>query len=182
MLHASFPFSILQYVRNSLVYTLHKIMFRLEWRNGFFFAHERVILVFFSSCAAVGEMNTMIPLEWTHEFVTRVHNLFLAQNNEPTNDEKRRSMNTVPVSLARYTFCWWRHNRLLIAFQWPDYYETRTWKVPSISLDIDFIHGEIHGCSCKKCNLHTWTCSEPNTLMYNHYRFRCMYRVCYVVY
>ena len=37
MLHASFPFSILQYVRNSLVYTLHKIMFRLEWRNVCFF-------------------------------------------------------------------------------------------------------------------------------------------------
>ena len=54
------------------------------------------------------------------------------------------------VSLARFSFCWWRHNRLLMTSQWPDNCDTITWQVISNSLDIDFIHGDIHGRSCKK--------------------------------
>ena len=33
--------------------------------------------------------------------------------------------------------------------QWPDNCDAITWKVISNSLDIDFIHGDIHGRSCK---------------------------------
>ena len=33
--------------------------------------------------------------------------------------------------------------------QWPDNYDANTWQVISNSLDIDFIHGNIHGRSCK---------------------------------
>ena len=54
------------------------------------------------------------------------------------------------VSLARFTFCWWRHNRLAMTSQWPDNCDANTWQVISNSLDIDFIHGDIHGRSCKK--------------------------------
>ena len=54
------------------------------------------------------------------------------------------------VSLARFTFCWKRHNRLAMASQWPDNCDANTWQVISNSLDIDFIHGDIHGRSCKK--------------------------------
>ena len=53
------------------------------------------------------------------------------------------------VSLARFTFCWWRHNRLAITSQWPGNSNANTWQVISNSLDIDFIHGDIHGRSCK---------------------------------
>ena len=54
------------------------------------------------------------------------------------------------VSLARFTFCWWRHNRLLMTAQWPDNCDVGTWKVISNSLDIDFSRGKIYGRSCKK--------------------------------
>ena len=54
------------------------------------------------------------------------------------------------VSLARLTFCWWRHNRLAMTSQWPDNCDANTWQVISNSLNIDFIHGDIHGRSCKK--------------------------------
>ena len=45
--------------------------------------------------------------------------------------------------------CWWRHNRLAITSQWPDNCDASTWQVISNSLDIDFIHSDIHGRSCK---------------------------------
>ena len=54
------------------------------------------------------------------------------------------------VSLARFFFCWWRHNRLLMTSQWPDNGDAITRIMISNSLDIDFIHGDIHGGSCKK--------------------------------
>ena len=54
------------------------------------------------------------------------------------------------VSLARFSFCWWRHNRLLMTSQWPDNCDTIMWIVISNSLDIDCIHGDIHGLLCKK--------------------------------
>ena len=54
------------------------------------------------------------------------------------------------VSLARFTFCWWRHNWLAMTSQWPDNCDANTWQVISNSLDIDFIHGDIHGRWCKK--------------------------------
>ena len=53
------------------------------------------------------------------------------------------------ISLARFTFCWWRHNRLAMTSQWPDNCDANTWQVISNLLDIDFIHGDIHGRSCK---------------------------------
>ena len=54
------------------------------------------------------------------------------------------------VPLTRFSFCWWRHNRLLMTPQWPDICDAITWMVMSNSLDIDFIHGDIHSRSCKK--------------------------------
>ena len=54
------------------------------------------------------------------------------------------------VSLAQLTFCWWRHNRFLMTSQWPNDCYASTWKVISYSLDIDFIHRDIHGWSWKK--------------------------------
>ena len=66
------------------------------------------------------------------------------------------------VSLARFSFCWWRHNQLLMTSQWPDNCDMITWIMISNSLDIDFIHGDIHGRSCKK-----W-----NNFCYIQFRFR----------
>ena len=58
-------------------------------------------------------------------------------------------------SLAQFSFCWWHHNRLLMTSQWPDYCDAITWIMISNSLDIDFIHGDIHGRSCKKGKVFT---------------------------
>ena len=57
------------------------------------------------------------------------------------------------ASLSRFTFCWWRHNQLAMTSQWPDNCDANTWQVISNSLDIDFIHSDIHGRSCKKSPL-----------------------------
>ena len=54
------------------------------------------------------------------------------------------------VSFPGFSFCWCRHNRLLMTSQWPDNCDTITSIVISNSLDIDFIYGDIHGQSCKK--------------------------------
>ena len=60
------------------------------------------------------------------------------------------------VSLALFTFCWWHHNRLLMASQWPDHCDAIKWIMISNSLNIDFIHGDIHGWSCKNIAYETF--------------------------
>ena len=110
--------------------------------------------VYFPSCEATREINTKITLEWVQKrFVTRVYTLFyfLHDITNPQMTIKTTSFTHRPrVSLARFSFCWWRHNRLLMTSQWPDNCDAITWIVLSNSLDIDFIHGDIHGRSCKK--------------------------------
>ena len=77
--------------------------------------------------------------------------LLLTRHNESINEYKTTSFTHRPhVSLARFSFCWWRHNRLLMTSQWPDNCDVMTWKEISNSLDIDHINGDIHGQSCKK--------------------------------
>ena len=117
--------------------------------------------VYFPSCAATREIITKITLEWAHkQFVTRVHTLFyfLHDITNPKMTPKTRIFACHPhVSLARFTFCSWRHTRLAMTSQWPDICDANTWQVISNSLDIDFIHGDIHGRSCKKwynCSSH----------------------------
>ena len=109
--------------------------------------------VYFPSCAATREINTKITLEWAHkQFVTRVHTLiYLLQDiTNPWMTLKTRIFACHPcVSLARFKFCWWRHNRLAMTSQWPDNCDANTWQVISNSLGIDFIHGDIHGRSCE---------------------------------
>ena len=105
---------------------------------------------YFQSCETTREINTKITLEWAQkQFVTRAYIiLFLTQHNESINDNKND--NPPRASLARFTFYWWRRNRLLMTSQWPDNCDAIKWIVISNSLDIDFIHGDIHGRSCKK--------------------------------
>ena len=77
--------------------------------------------------------------------------LFLTLHYKSINDDKTTIFIHLPrVSLARFSFCWWRHNRLLMTSQWPGNYDAITWIAICNSLDIDFIHGDIHDRSCKK--------------------------------
>ena len=104
--------------------------------------------VYFLSCKATREINTKITLEWAQKrFVTRVHTLFYFLH-DITNSWmtiKITSFTHRPrVSLARFSFCWWCHNRLLMTSQWPDSCDAITWIMISNSLDIDFIQGDIH--------------------------------------
>ena len=68
------------------------------------------------------------------------------QHNESKNDDKNDDFCT---SSPQFSFRWWRHNQLLMTSQWPDNCDKVTWIAISNSLDIDFIHGNIHGQSCK---------------------------------
>ena len=76
--------------------------------------------------------------------------LFLTRHNESMNDYKNDELYTSSPCRTRFSFCWWRPNRLLMTSQWPDNCDAITWIVISYSLDIDFIHGDMHGRSCKK--------------------------------
>ena len=113
-----------------------------------FSAHERVILVVISRVAKKKHST-----ERRNKFLTRVHTLFyfLHDITNPKLTIKTTIFTHHPrVSLARFSFCWWRHNQLLMTSQWPDNCDAISWILISNSLDIDFIHGDIHDRSCKK--------------------------------
>ena len=103
-----------------------------------FSAHERVILVFIlqSSEGNKYQNNTRVSAEkFRHESTYII--LFLTRHNESINEYKTTSFTHRPrVSHARFSFCWWRHNRLLMTSQWPDNCDAITWIVISNSLDI----------------------------------------------
>ena len=76
---------------------------------------------------------------------------FLARHNGLINDDTTSTFTHRPrVSLARLSSCWWRQNRWLMTSQRPHNCDATTWIVISSSLDINFIHGDIHDRSCKK--------------------------------
>ena len=94
--------------------------------------------------------NTRVSAETVHHESAYII-LFLTRHNESIDDDKTTMFTHRPrVSLAQFSFCWWRHNRLLMTSQWPDNCDAVMWIVISNLLDIDFIHGDIHGRSCKK--------------------------------
>ena len=109
--------------------------------------------VYFPICEATKEINTKITLEWEqNQFVMRVHALinFLLDIMNPQMMIKMTILTHCPhVSLTRFSFCWWHHNQLLMTSQWPDNCDVIMWIMIPNSLDIDFIHADIHGHSCK---------------------------------
>ena len=114
--------------------------------------------IYFPSCEATREVNNKTTLEWAQkQFVTWVHTLFYFLHDviNPSMTMKTTIFSHCPrVSLARFLFCWWRHNWLLMTSQWPDNCDAITWTVISNSLSMDFIHGNIHGCRVR--NVHTY--------------------------
>ena len=95
---------------------------------------------------------------WAHkQFVTRVRTVFYF-SHDITNPWMAIKTTIFTyrqrVSLVQFVFCWWRHNRLLMKSQWPDYCDAMTWILISNSLVINFIHGDIHDRSCKKYTFH----------------------------
>ena len=59
---------------------------------------------------------------------------------------------------ARFSFCVWRPNRLLMTSQWPDNCDAITWIAISNSSDIVFIHGDIHGWSIFRYTFLEYVC------------------------
>ena len=70
--------------------------------------------VYIPSCEATREINTKITLEWAQkQFVTRVHTSFYLlhdKTNPYMTIETTIFTHRPRVSLARFPFCWWRHN------------------------------------------------------------------------
>ena len=95
--------------------------------------------------------------KWVHkQCVTRVHTLFYFWHDitHPQMTIETTIFTHGPVvSLARFTFSSWRHIRLLTS-QWPDNSEATTRIMISDSLDIDFIHDDVHGRSCNNVLLY----------------------------
>ena len=142
------------------------------------YSREGYFGVYFPSCAATREINTIITLEWVHkQFVTRVHTSFnfLHDITNPLNDAKTKIFTHNPcVSLACITLCWWRHNQSVMTSQWPDNCDANTWQLISNSLDIDFIHGDIHGRSCKKSHYiaYLWVNIVTENILFCYVQYR----------
>ena len=125
-----------------------RIVYVLEWRivsaltRGLFWCLFPVLR---SNAGNKYQNNTRVSAETVRHESTYII-VFLTRHNESINVYKTISFTHRPrVSLARFSFCWWRHNRLLMTSQWPDNCDAITWIVISNSLDIDYIHGDIHG-------------------------------------
>ena len=114
--------------------------------------------------------NTRVSAETVHHVSTYII-LFPTTHNESINDDKNDDLYTSPPCLTQFSFCWWRHNQLLMMSQWPDNCEAITWIMISNSLDIDFIRDDIHGRS--RTNfflLHQSVVNSRNTLTHS---FQC---------
>ena len=112
----------------------------------FMSSEEDYFCVYLPSSEATREINTKITLKWVHLTVHHESTyivLFFTWNNKSINyekNEKKIFTQLTSVSLFLFTFCWWRHNRLLMTSQWPDNCVRITQTVIYNSLDIDFIH------------------------------------------
>ena len=128
-------------------------MYVLEWRNVSALTRVLFWSIFPELQSNEGnkhQNDTRVSAETVHQESTYII-LFLARHNEFINDNKTTILTHRPrVSLAQFSFCWWRHNQLQMASQWPDDCDKITWTMISNSLYIDFIQGDIHGRSCTK--------------------------------
>ena len=114
--------------------------------------------------------NARVSAETVRHESTYIILFFIRQNESINNYEKTTSFTHRPhVSLARFSFCWWHRSRLLMTSQWLDNCDAITWIVISNSLDIDFIHGDIHGRSCKKViSSVSWDANSVKNILLTH--------------
>ena len=137
----------------SVTMNILRIMYVLEWRIVSALTRGLVWCLFPELRSNEGykhQNNTRVSAETVRHESTYII-LFLTRRNESMNEYKTTCFTHRPhVSLARFLFCCWRHNRLLMTSQWPHNCDAITWIVISNPLDIDYIHGDIHGQSCKK--------------------------------
>ena len=132
---------------------IYRIMYVLDWRtvsaltSGLFWC----LFTEFRNEGNKQQNNTPVSVGTVRHESTYII-LFLTRHNESMNDDNTTIFtHRTRVSVAR-SFCLSRHNRLLMTSQWPNNCDAITWIVISNSLDIPFIHGDIHGRSCKKKN------------------------------
>ena len=113
-------------------------------------------LLFNWSASMMLFMRSRTSIAWAHIKITNVFILYLQiwiMNAILRLENDRQCFG---VSLASFSFCWLRHNRLLMMSQWPENCDAITWIMISNSLDIDFIHSGIHGRSCKNRFYFPW--------------------------
>ena len=129
-------------IKNIMIYNQKRIMYVLEWRTVLALTRGLFWCLKYQN-------NTRVSADTVRHESTYII-LFLTRHNESINEDENTIFTHHPhVSLARFSFCWWRPNRLLMTSQWPDICDAITWIVISYSLDIDFIQADIHGRSCK---------------------------------
>ena len=116
-------------------------------------SREGYFAVYFPSCKATREINTKNNTRVSAETVRHESTyiiLFLTRQNESINDDKNDDLYTLSPCPTLSGFVLVMTSQSIA----DDVTMTRqlwcvTWIVISNSLDIDFIHGDIHGRSCK---------------------------------
>ena len=142
----------------------YRIMNVLEWRTVYALIRGLFWCSFSELRSNLGnkhQNNTWVNA-WTVRYETAYIISFLTWYDQSTNDDK------MTIFKHWFTFCWWCHNRLLMMSQWAGNCDVITWIMISNSLDINFIHGDIHGRSCKNVLLHPtelWTISTTKSSM-----------------
>ena len=116
-------------------------------------SQEGYYCVYFLGFEAPSQINTKITLDWVQkQFVMRVHVYiisFLAWHNISINDDKNDDLYTSSLCLTRSVSILLMTSQLIVddvtitRQLWHDHVND------DISLDIDLIHGDIHGWSCK---------------------------------
>ena len=129
----------------------HQMETSAPWINGWVNNREAGDLRRHRAHDDIIVMNTKIILDWAHKhFVATVHTSFYFLHDMMS--PQITIDNTIfthqhDASLDLFTFWWWHLN-------WLGNCDAHTWKGIFNSLDIDFIHGDIHDRSFKKFIYH----------------------------
>ena len=127
----------------------YRILYVLEWRTVYALTKGLYWCLFpelRNNEVNIKQNNTQMSA-WTVRHESTYIIKFLTRHNESMNNDKNDVLHTLVtrVSLARFTICWWRHSRLLVTSQWPENWDAIT----RIVIFNYFIHGDIHGRSCR---------------------------------
>ena len=116
----------------------YRVLYVLEWRTAYALARGLFWCLFPELRSSEGnkhQNNTRVSASTIRHESTYIV-LFLARHDESINDNKNDGLYTSSPGPARFTVCWWRHNRLLMTSQWPEHWDASTLGLISNSSDI----------------------------------------------
>ena len=119
-------------------------------------AHEVIWCLFPELCSSEGnkhQNNTRVVAQTVRHESTYII-AFLIWHNESINDDETTIFTRRPrISVTRFTFFWWRHNRSLMMSQCSNNCDANMWKAISHPLNINSTQGDIQGRSSKNIEI-----------------------------